>query len=110
MKVYMIATIKEIESKFSARMNGNFGIAEVYNSRTIGYATTLEEAKHWVETNACDIHEDYYKYVVIEDVAPGIYTSTDSTSIWYKWSKAREKYIPIEKPTQLNQIVGFTIG
>ena len=110
MKIYMIATIKEIESKFSARMNGNFGIAHIGESRTIGYATTLEEAKQWVESNKFDIHEDCYKYVVIEDVAPGIYTSTDSTSIWYKWSKAREKYIPIEKPAQLNQIVGFTIG
>lgn len=110
MKIYLVATIKNIESSLEAKMNGMFGIARVYETRTVGYFTTLEEAKKCIEENWGDIQECYYKYAVIEDVEPGLYKSIDSTSIWYKWSKAKEKFLPIDKPTQLNQIVGFTIG
>jgi hypothetical protein len=110
MKIYMIATIKDIESKFSAKMNGNFGLAEVFGTRTIGYATSLDEAKKWVENNSGDMHEDCYKFAVIEDIAPGIYSSTESTSTWYKWSNSQDKYLPIDKPAQVRDFVSFTLG
>ena len=110
MKIYLVATIKDIESTFSAKMNGTFGMANTYGSRTVGYYPSLEEAKKCIEENHGDIQESYYKYAVIEDVEPGLYRSTESTSIWYKWSKAQEKFLPIDKPAQLSQIVGFTIG
>ena len=108
MKIYLVATIKDIQSPVKAREAGTYGIAEIYGSRTIGYALTLGEARRWVKQNVCDIHEDYYKYVVIEEVSPGIYTSTDSRSFWYKWTKAG--YKPIPKPGQIKQVVSFTIG
>ena len=110
MKIYMIATIKDIQSRAEARAAGVFGCAEVYDSRTVGFAFTLEEAKEWVETNVCDIHEDLYKYAVIEGVSAGLYTSSATKSIWYKWSKSKKKYILIDKPVQLKQLAGFTIG
>lgn len=110
MKIYLVATIKNIQSKIDAKLNGMFGIAHVGETRTVGYFTTLEEAKKCIEENWGDIQECYYQYAVIEDVAPGLYKSTDSTSIWYKWSKSQEKFLPIDKPAQLSSIVGFTIG
>ena len=69
---------------------------------------TLEEAKHVVKKNICDIHEDYYKYAVIEDVEPGLYKSCDSTPIFFKWEDGG--YKEIDKPTELKVFFGFTIG
>jgi hypothetical protein len=108
MKVYMIATIRDIQAVEESKEKGLFGIADIYDSRTIGYALSLEDAQRWVENNVCDIHEYYYKYAIIEDVAPGFYSSVDSKSIWYKWIDG--KYQKIDKPAQLSQLFGFTIG
>jgi hypothetical protein len=44
MKVYMIATIKDIQSEEEAKEKGTYGIATTYESRTVGYALALEEA------------------------------------------------------------------
>lgn len=110
MKIYLVATIRYVESSISAKMNGMFGVAHTEGTRTVGYFETLEEAKKCIEENWGDIHEDYYKYAVIEDVEPGLYQSMFSTPIWYKWSKSKEKYLPIDKPAQLRNKAGFTIG
>ena len=59
MKIYLIAVIENINE------NEYFPIS---NSRTIGYFSTLEEVKVAVETNCCDMHEDCYKYAVIEEI------------------------------------------
>ena len=108
MKIYLIATIKDIQSATEARKADTYGIAEIEESRTIGYFLTLEEAKRVVKNNICDIHEDYYKYAIIEEVGPGLYASTEAKEFWYRWTK--NGYRPIQKPSQLNQVVGFTIG
>ena len=108
MKIYLIATIKNIQSATEARKAGSYGIAEIEESRTIGYFLTLEEAKRVIKNNIYDIHENYYRYAVIEEVEPGLYSSTESQSIWYKWTT--RGYRRIQKPGQLSQIVGFTIG
>ena len=110
MKIYLVATIRNIESSLEAKMNGTFGMAHVYGTRVVGYYPTLEEAKKCVEENWGDIQECYYKYAVIEDVEPGLYRTAESTPLWYKWSKAQEKFLPIDKPAQLSQTFGFTIG
>ena len=93
MKIYLVATIKDIDS---------------LESRTVGCAETLEEAQRWVENNVCDIFEYYYRYAVIEDVGPGIYAATEATSIWYEWIDG--KYTQIEKPKELEHVICFTIG
>ena len=108
MKIYLVATIKNIQSATEARKAGTYGIAEIEESRTIGYFLTLEDARKVVRNNLCDIHESYYKYAVIEEVSPGLYSSTESTSYWYRWTKDHYRRIP--KPEQLSQVVGFTIG
>lgn len=106
--IYFVATIKDIQSAAEARKAGTYGIAKIEESRTIGYFLTLEAAKRVVKNNICDIHEDYYKYAVIEEVEPGLYSSTESKSFWYRWTT--NGYRRIQKPSQLSQVVGFTIG
>lgn len=95
--VYFVATIRNID------VEGTLG------TRVVGYFTTPEEAKQCVEENWGDIYEDgYYKYAVIEDVEPGLYTSCESTPIFYKWIDGR--YQQIERPVELKGFFGFTIG
>ena len=108
MKIYLIATIKDIQSATEAKKADTYGIAEIEESRTIGYFLTLEDAKRVVKKNICDIHEDYYRYAVIEEVEQGLYSSTESKSFWYRWTT--RGYRRIQKPSQISQIVGFTIG
>lgn len=110
MKIYLVATIKNIQSKIEAKLNGMFGIAYIGETRTVGYFTTLEEAKKCIEENWGDIQEHYYKYAVIEEVEDGLYKSINSESIWYKWSNTQDRYIQIDKPAQLSNEFGFTIG
>lgn len=99
MKIYLIAVIENINE------NEYFPI---FNSRTIGYFSTLEEAKAIVETNCCDIHETCYKYAVIEEVTDGLYTSFNSSSFWYEWKN--NKYVSIDRPKEAENQFGFTIG
>ena len=108
MKIYLIATIKDIQSATEAKKADTYGIAEIEGLRTIGYVLTLNEAKYIIKNNCYDIHENYYKYAIIEEVGPGIYSSTDTKSFWYRWT--RNGYRRIQKPSQLSQVVGFTIG
>ena len=108
MKIYLVATIKNVQSATEARKAGTYGIAEIEDSRTIGYFLTLEDARKVVRNNLYDIHENYYKYAVIEEVEPGLYSSTESKSFWYRWTT--RGYRRIQKPSQISQIVGFTIG
>ena len=56
---YLIATIKNIQTATDARQAGTYGIAEIEESRTIGYFLTLEDAKRVVKNNIGDLHEDY---------------------------------------------------
>ena len=51
MKIYLVATIKNIQSKIDAKLNGMFGVAHVGETRTVGYFTTLEDAKKCIEEN-----------------------------------------------------------
>ncbi len=101
MKVYFVATIRNID------IEGTTG------SRTVGYFLTKEEAIKCVEENWCDLYEaGYYKYAVIEDVEPGLYTSYNSKPIFFKWSGDIKTghYKKISKPKELEHIFGFTIG
>jgi phosphoribosylformylglycinamidine (FGAM) synthase PurS component len=108
MKIYLVATIKDIQSVTESKKVGNYGTAEINEIRTLGYFLTLEEAKYVIKNNVNDIHENYYKYAIIEEVSPGLYTSTESKTYWYMWTL--RGYRRIKKPEQLKQLVSFTIG
>ena len=98
-KIYLIATIGKISEQDG-----------VEDTRTIGYYLDFETAKKKVETNAFDIHENCYEYAVIEDVGPGLYASTESTPVFFKWDESVHGYREIEMPESLRNFCGFTIG
>lgn len=97
MELYFVATIRDVDH------TGTTG------SRTVGYFETLEDARKCVEENWGDIYEHgYYKYAIIEDVGPGLYATCYSTPIFFKWEDGG--YKEIERPVELQDMFGFTIG
>ena len=97
MKIYLVATIRDID------VEGTRG------SRTVGYFETPEDARKCIEENWGDIYENgYYKYAVIEDAEPGLYSTAESSPIFFKWKDGGFK--EIERPVELQHIFGFTIG
>lgn len=78
--------------------------------RSVGYTTNYYDAAIQVMENACDISEEgFYRYAVIEEVKPGIYTFPRK-EYWFFWNKDTEAYSPCEKPEKFRQIVGFSLG
>jgi len=79
--------------------------------RTVGFAHDLEDAIRWVEENAMDINEcNYYWYVVIEKVNPGIY-NFELEQVWFRWNKPEQCYKRVtETPDQFKRIAGWGIG
>jgi len=77
-----------------------------YGSRTVGFYFDLEIAIDEVENNSCDIHENSFKYCVIESITQGLYIY-DIKGIWFEWKE--ESYIQIKKPEKFKG-VGYGIG
>lgn len=79
--------------------------------RCVGMFLTLGEAQSIVEQNTCDIHENSYDFVVVEDVAFGLYPAILS-EYWYHWEQKNgvEQYVQCEKPGHLSHITNFSIG
>ena len=96
MKIYTIMTFRNL-------IDGG-----TQGDRVIGYFRTLKKAQRIVEDNIGDINEDnYYPYAVIEEVEHGIYP-VSTVAYYYHWNG--EKYVPIDKPKELNHIVSVTMG
>lgn len=101
MKIYVVTTICDIID------NGEDKFPDIEGVRSVGYFEKLEDAKKCIENNTFDINEaGYYKYVVIEEVKPGLYGTWEPHSIFYKWDG--KKYQPSEKPECTNCYVSFS--
>jgi len=92
MKLYFVATIEDLSGDIS---------------RVVGFFGTLDEAIDVIEKNKCDIHENCYKYAVIEGLEPGLYPD-DLDPIFFEWID--DKYQHIERPKEWEGLCGFTIG
>ena len=98
MEIYTITTIQERK------------LPKPMDTRCVGYCTTFQEAEDEVLNNSMDIHEDSYKYAVIEEVAPGIYNFLRK-EVWYEWDDSVNSYKKLEqKPEQFKHIVCWGIG
>ena len=75
-------------------------------SRTVGFFYNKEDAVGSVLTNACDIHEDIYVYVVIEEVTEGIHYQVESEK-WFVWE---DGYSPCSKPKHLKNVCNWSMG
>ena len=78
--------------------------------RCVGFSHELKDAIELVENNAMDINEaQYYWYVVIEKVNPGIYNGT-LEQVWFKWHKGKGYQKLSETPDQFKRTCWFGIG
>ena len=91
--MYFIATITDLS-----------GI----DQRVPGYFITQQAAIDVVEKNRCDIHENCYKYAVIEELSSGLYPDDLSEPLFYEWKDG--KYQRIDRPTEWESVCNFTIG
>lgn len=81
--------------------------------RCFGWISNLKTAKLIVENNDCDIHEYFYKYIVIEKIADGMHGGFKiPKEWWYEWVSSNEEghYISIEKPEELKHTINFGLG
>lgn len=86
------------------------GDTEIFNeSRCFGFYSSLNVVAYTVETNSCDIFENYYKYVVIEKINEGIYPEV-VFEYWYMWDKAEQSYVAAQKPLCIEHYCNFALG
>jgi hypothetical protein len=88
------------------------------DSRCVGWLESCADAFAEVRNNAGDIYEEgHYRYVVIEQVNPGIYTFPRE-EFWFEWREKRVDGRVIspgytileEKPNRFKQVVCFSMG
>lgn len=108
--IYTVTTLSKIEMT-------DLGIADTGATRTPCFYHTLKDAKYTVENNVCDIWEYCYQYAVIEEVDIGCYPYCGKR--WfYKWEldespsckPYKGRYVPIDTPEELKNVVNFAIG
>lgn len=81
-----------------------------YGSRCVGFTVFRKSAEDIIENSINDIHEQTYKYAVIEEIErEGLYPDVRLEE-WFCWSDKENKYIPIEKPEQFKHLCNFAIG
>lgn len=85
-------------------------------SRTWGFAFTKDDAIQWVLNQPEGMSEyGYYKYVVIESVAP-YFDLSERNEVWYELRSTTESKrgpysaVEIEKPEEFSKTINFTIG
>ena len=105
MKLYFIATCCDIKKDKLGWLD--YG----GDHRVVGFYEDLETAKKAVEENWCDLYEDgYYKYAIIEEQEPGLYSTCDKP-IFYKWEGTIKDggYKRIRRPSATKGFINFTI-
>ena len=88
------------------------------DSRCVGWFESCVDAFKEVRYNSGDIYEEgHYRYVIIEQVDPGIYTFPRK-EFWFEWIKNREDggvfspgYARLDtKPNRFHNIACFSMG
>ena len=86
---------------------GNIGFG--HDDRPVGVFPDLKTACEVIETNNCDIHENYYTYVVVEAYDWGLYPDCRKV-VWYKWNLYEKRYIVCDEPTEEKLYTNYAIG
>jgi hypothetical protein len=97
-----------------------------YGDRTIGWYSTLESAVENLHANVAVFAEEdsidvsdgwseripFYPYALIEKVPEGPYAcgmvGDEGAVMFFKWENG--DYVEMERPKELNGIIGFTMG
>ena len=75
--------------------------------RTVGWYSTLEDAKYIIVHNLGDIHETCYEYALIEGIPSGLYPNILKET-WFQWQD--NKYVEVPKPDKFRCICNWGIG
>ena len=71
--------------------------------RRMGWFASEREANLAVKNNLNNIHEDYYRFAVVEKVFPGFYPfCPNHEAMWYQWDNQSKKYI---RKSRINEVV-----
>lgn len=106
--IYAITTVSELNIE-RTDIKGNKYLDRDY--RSCGYFIDKDKAKEAVLSNSGDMQERRYLFAVIEQVPEGVYPIGDrSEEEWFKWNFEEEKFEPSEKPSDLENTYGFSIG
>ena len=87
--IYLITVIEKLGPK-----DVDTGYMDTGYTRSVGWYSSLKEARRCVEHNIMDIHEELYNYAIIEKVIYGLYPDIDAkTERWiYKYNIDKNKY------------------
>lgn len=77
---------------------------DVVEHRTVGWKRMLTMAADFVEHNVMDIHDDYFEYVVIEEIEEGLSPAAEK-EYWFKWKDG--KYAECKKPKEIETYSNF---
>ena len=80
-----------------------------WDKRTFGWFSKMHEASRAVKYNACDMHECYYEYIVVEKFTSGIHCSAIE-DYWYKWETEQDRWVPTAKPEHFDGTYNFGLG
>lgn len=75
--------------------------------RCVGFFQYEKTALDVIEKNMNYIHEQTYKYAVLEELEPGLYPDAKFEH-WFEWKDGR--YQEINKPEQFRHLCNFAIG
>jgi len=79
------------------------------NQRTFGWFSKKSDALKCVKINNCDIYECSHTYAVVEEIQEGVFGPA-IREWWFKWDKKHERYLNIDKPKELYNVVNFGLG
>ena len=99
LRIYAIQAIEKLET--NELDWPDFGV-----TNNCGYFRTREAAFNAVEQNAGDMYEDFYKYVIVEEVKEGIFPSSN-IQWFFMYNPEEDRYVQIRKPKFLNHFCGF---
>ena len=77
--------------------------------RVAGYFSTLEQAELVISRNDCDIHEDFYDYIIIEEIGEGLCRPSGKRK-FYWYDKSRNGYFEISEPEGFEHYSNFALG
>lgn len=77
--------------------------------RTFGFFHEYKEAVQRLHENTCDMHENMYKYAVVEEVSPGIHPYSDNRQ-FFKYDESRDGFFEIEEPEEVKHLCNFSVG
>ena len=92
MKIYTITTLLK---------------EQPHNGATIAWYSNRDAALQDIETNAGDMHECYFSYIILEEVEEGVGCIAKQLA-WFEWEDGF--WIECDKPKVFDGVVNWSIG